>query len=100
MCSRKRGKTREYSIRFDHVQPPAVSQVIRQYCELLKDYKTRPVVTENVLSFLELIVERCELSPMLFQLSVFCLFSEILNKPETEAVSISDRHGVGKVIVD
>ena len=65
----------------DHVKKEyAASHIVRQYCELLKDYQSNPAhVTEHVISFLELLAERCAMGAMLYQLSVFCLFSEILN---------------------
>eukprot|EP01052_Picozoa_sp_SAG31_P008099 SAG31_NODE_400_length_16240_cov_5.159098_8_plen_820_part_00 len=65
----------------DHVKKEyAASHIVRQYCELLKDYQTNPAhVTEHVISFLELLTERCQMGAMLYQLSVFCLFSEVLN---------------------
>ena len=79
----------------DHVKKEyGTSQVVKQYAELLKDYQLNtPAVTDCVASFLELVVERCAMTPMLFQLSVFCLFSELLNAKKPEAIPHWDVHG-------
>ena len=70
------------------------SHVVKQYAELLKDYQLNtPAVTDCVASFLELVVERCAMTPMLFQLSVFCLFSELLNGKKPETIPHWDVHG-------
>ena len=52
-----------------------------------------PQVTACVASFLELIAEKCHMGPMLFQLSLFCLFSELLNHKHPERVRHWDVHG-------
>jgi hypothetical protein len=79
----------------DHVKKEyGTSHVVRQYCELLKDYQVNtPEVTDSVVSFLELVVERCAMTPMLFQLSVFCLLSEMLNLKKPETIPHWDVHG-------
>ena len=63
------------------------------FCSRLTAREFCPQVTACVASFLELIAEKCHMGPMLFQLSLFCLFSELLNHKHPERVRHWDVHG-------
>lgn len=62
----------------------ADNTIIQNYCWLLKFYKTNsPATNHYIIRMLQRICDDCMLSPMLYQLSLFCTFYEILSDQKT-----------------
>lgn len=62
----------------------ADNTVVRNYCWLLKYYKSNSAATNQyIIRMLQRICDDCMLAPMLYQLSLFAMFYEILSDQKT-----------------
>lgn len=62
----------------------ADNTIVQNYCWLLKFYKTNSLATNHyIIRMLQRICDDCMLAPMLYQLSLFCIFYEILSDQKT-----------------
>lgn len=62
----------------------ADNTIVQNYCWLLKFYKTNsPATNHYIIRMLQRICDDCMLAPMLYQLSLFCTFYEILSDQKT-----------------
>lgn len=71
---------REHKFNLDkYVQAYAHQQVLKNYCQLLSNYKTNSLETNGcILRFFEKLASEYKLPAMFFQLSIFILFDTIL----------------------